>query len=256
MDKKKFESYEETHKKLAEALQEACSTKEFGQYEIPDMDLSFLEDDSDLHDRGDFLVPEIAEKKKRVHFSRFTKVTAVVIIALLSINVFMLATESTDSYGQRGLLHRIYKSVTGIITDEGQEMDSTDVLESFESLNLKDAKTFFPSLYIPEYIPAGFNLESLIIERYTADDYWVQYIYTNTEESIYIDLSYYQNSRFKYYSEGEGNMIEMDDRILYSYISTSTNEYTVEVYFEDCMMNIEGINDENELTKIAENMQN
>lgn len=41
MDKK--DTYEETHRKLVEAMQEACVSDEFDDYpETPELDLSFL----------------------------------------------------------------------------------------------------------------------------------------------------------------------------------------------------------------------
>ena len=73
MDKERKLSYEETHKKLVEAMQQACLSDEFDDYRSPDIDLSFLTEEP----------AEEKPKKRFASMSRFYKVATILIILLL-----------------------------------------------------------------------------------------------------------------------------------------------------------------------------
>ena len=165
-------SYEEVHKKLGEELEKAYLKRETPEEKIPEFDLSFLEEqpyepteENDAAREESFISPK-EEKKRR--FSRFVKVAAVLIIFLLCTNIIMLGRNSTESYGDKGILHRLYQGVTGLFTDSEEETEESDVEETVTVLDEKDidsAKEFLPGLYVPTYIPEGYELEQLEIQE-------------------------------------------------------------------------------------------
>lgn len=257
MDNKKYECYEDTHKKLVEAMQEACSTKEFGEYKIPDIDLSFLEYDYEFDETGEHQMPEIYIKKKNTYFSRFSKVAAVIVILLLSINIFMLVTESTDSYGKKGLLHRISQSVTGIITDGDKPIYYNEVVEEHQITSMNDIEKIvdrFPELYIPEYIPKGFELETLTVSLLESGDFAAKYIYKNENQKLFIGISYTADSMNKVYSVDGEELLQLEDRKVCIYHDVDSAKYMADIYFEDCIIDVFGIDDKNELINIAINL--
>lgn len=155
-------SYEEVHKKLGEELEKAYLKRETPEEKIPEFDLSFLEEqpyepteENDAAREENFISPK-EEKKRR--FSRFVKVAAVLIIFLLCTNIIMLGRNSTESYGDKDILHRLYQGVTGLFTDSEEKTEESDVEETVTVLDEKDidsAKEFLPGLYVPTYIPEG-----------------------------------------------------------------------------------------------------
>ena len=159
-------SYEEVHKKLGEELEKAYLKRETPEEKIPEFDLSFLEEqpyepteENDAAREESFISPK---EKKKHRFSRFAKVAAVLIIFLLCTNIIMLGRDSSESYGDKGILHRLYQGVTGLFTDSEEETEESDVEETVTVLDEKDidsAKEFLPGLYVPTYIPDGYEFE-------------------------------------------------------------------------------------------------
>ena len=96
MGRKKNNSYEETHRKLVEAMQEACVRDDFDDYPDPDIDISFIYEDTDDDAEAENLPPET--RKKRFSFtSRFNKIAAILVVLLLTGNIMLLATNSNES---------------------------------------------------------------------------------------------------------------------------------------------------------------
>lgn len=259
MDNKKPETYEDTHKKLTEALQEACSTKEFGDYKIPDIDLSFLNEDYICDEYEELPMYEKSENRKNFHFSRFSKVAAIILILLLSINIIMLATDSNDSYGKKGLLHRISKGVAGMFTDE--EYISTDeIIESYcitSEEHIGKILEIFPDIYIPYYLFNEFKLEKMSVKFYASGDIRAEYIFAKSENKLRVGLSYTIDERETIYSSTTSDIetIELDDRIICIYKDKVKDEYVADIYFEDCYVDISGLNDSDELIKVAESLE-
>ena len=54
----------------------------------------------------------------------------------------MLGRDSTESYGDKGILHRLYQGVTGLFTDSEEETEESDVEEfmTFDRLGEKEFK--------------------------------------------------------------------------------------------------------------------
>ena len=99
-------SYEEVHKKLGEELEKAYLKREVPEEDVPEFDLSFLDEEPELDaEEPDAVREEVSispAKTGKRRFSRFTKVAAVVIIFLLCTNIFLLGKDSSESYGDKG----------------------------------------------------------------------------------------------------------------------------------------------------------
>lgn len=255
-------SYEEVHKKLGEELEKAYLKRETPEEKIPEFDLSFLEEqpyepteENDAAREKSFISPK-EEKKRR--FSRFAKVAAVLIIFLLCTNIIMLGRDSSESYGDKGILHRLYQGVTGLFTDSEEKTEESDVEETVTVLDEKDidsAKEFLPGLYVPTYIPDGYEFEKLEIQKYYSGDFQCNYKYKNEKESIKLLLYYFADKDFTYQWSEEGELITLQDRKILVSEDSVNNDVVVSVYTEMCNIEIVGYNNKIELISIAKGMR-
>lgn len=253
-------SYEEVHKKLGEELEKAYLKREVPKEDVPEFDFSFLDEEPELDaEEPDAVREEVSvspAKTRKRRFSRFTKVAAVVIILLLCTNIFLLGKDSSESYGDKGILHRLYQGVTGLFTDSEEQTEASDVEEfmDFDTLGekeLKKAKEFLPGLYVPTYIPEGYEFSDLSIEKYYSGDYQGIYLYKNGENEIQILQHYSQDTDVSYQLPEEGELIELSDRKLVVFGDEVKNVYWVTVYTETCIMDVSGSCDRNELVEIG-----
>lgn len=249
---KKWTQYEETHNKLVEAMQQASASDASGDYKSPEIDLSFL----------NYPVPE-TKKHSKLSFSNFGRVAAVLIIVLLSLNLVLVSTDSIDSYGEKGLLHRIQVGINGIFTDQEEERLSTDVVESFVisdfgKINL--AKEFLPELYVPEYMPDGYVFEQLEIKEFASGDCVATYEFSEIEGNLMISCFYLMdNENVMYFDENkEENFIQCEDRLISVYeddVDTDTG-YLSDIYFENCSIRISGDIQKDEIIKVSKGLNN
>lgn len=246
---------DDTHRQLVGKFEEASLNTVLKDDEIPEFDLSFLDEQNEKcgSESG------IKETRKRINikFSRIITAAACVIIILLSANIILIATDSTDTYGDRGILHRLKTSVNGLFTDE-ETVDEDGIRESISINNMQDidkAKKFLPQLYIPEYIPEGYELEQLTIDEYYSGDYLGEYIFVNDDnQQICIALEYIAGNT-DYSNSSEGSLIDMDDRKIYITESEAQEEFYADVYTEECAMYVTGnIAQKEDIIKIAETL--
>ena len=255
-------SYEEVHKKLGEELEKAYLKREVPEEDVPEFDLSFLDEEPELDaEEPDAAREEVSvspAKTGKRRFSRFTKVAAVVIIFLLCTNIFLLGKDSSESYGDKGILHRLYQGVTGLFTDSEEETEASDVEEALtvqEEKDLANAKEFLPELYVPTYMPEGYEFEKLTIKRYYSGDCLGDYLYKNGSNSLEILLHYSNDGDVSYQVPEDGKLIELPDRKLMVFEDEVANETWIVVYTEECTMEISSNESSEILIKIGENMK-
>ena len=242
MDKRKYENNENVHDLLAEAMQEACTKDEAYDYKSPDIDLSFLNEDT-------------ANKKR---FGRFGKIAAIVAIILLGMNVVLLSGNFSESYGDKGILHRIQEGVRGIFTDEDQsefatldENDKVIIINDFTEIEI--VKRFLNDLLIPKYIPNNYNFEKLEITYIISGDYNAEYLFLDGENEIIISISYGDFSE-KIISKDAEKVIRKDDRIINIYKENIKGMFVAEMYKDNIIVAIYSNSDIDELELIAMNL--
>ncbi len=127
--KKQRES--DVHRRLAEHMQEAF--REAAPHDCDDVDMDFS-----------FLTEETKGKRRSHRFARVAAVAAGLVIVLLGANLFLLANDGADSYGDKGILHRIQQGIYGIFTDEEEvaENDVKETLSISDEANLEAALEF------------------------------------------------------------------------------------------------------------------
>ena len=203
--KKQWES--DVHRRLAEHMQEAF--KEAAHHDCNDVDVDFS-----------FLTEETKGERRPRRFVRVAAVAAGLVIVLLGANLFILVNDEADSYGDKGILHRIQQGIYGIFTDEEEvaENDVKETLSISEEADLDVALEF-----LPEYFSGSF---------------FAEYVLTGGEDrEITIGLEYAEGD-VEYASPGDGRFIEREDRKIYVAEDQVFGEVDVTVYLEDCLITI------------------
>ncbi len=155
------------------------------------------------------------------------------------------------AYGDKGILHRLFGSSMGIGADEqdGTDQERECKVEIDDLENIDEAKDLCKNLYVPEYLPEGFELESLVVEK-TEAGVDADYVFKNGEKNLNIGMSFTENGNATYSSNSQGEMIELRDRT----IVPSKDKISVEMYMEEGIMMISGDMSQEEMIRIAKGL--
>lgn len=235
MARKELKSYMEVHAKLVEAMQEACTRDESGTYEKTNVAPGFIYEETNF------------VNKSKSRGSRFSKIAAIFIIVLLGMNLITLSSDSSEVYGEKGLLHRIFEGTRGIFTDSeaGQavEFDETGKVWIFDKYEQMDeAKSVCPKLSIPEYMPSDYSFNRLKLSVNEAGFYLAEYEYTKSSSIIYINITdIIENDKFV--SKVKGNTFKYEDRFINVYWDDIYKSYVADIYMENSYSCIYGSTD-------------
>lgn len=179
-------------------------------------------------------------------------VLAILLICLFSIGTFLF--ESNETYADKGILHRIYKSILGIDMDEqdnNSERKSISV-EITSMDDIKEARDLCENLYIPKYMPTGYKLKRLIVEKFSDTEISAKYTFENLGKKVFdVTLTYVTSSTISYGTNNDCQIIKLNDRTLFAY----TDQEGVACLTEECMIIISGDISQNEMIKVAKYLQ-
>lgn len=233
-DKKTF-----TREERAEFFRQAVEEVQKEEYgEIPQLDKSFMKQGAS-HDKS----------SRRKRYSLIA-VAAVAMICIVSVAQPLIG--NNEAYGDKGILHRLYDSVMGIGTDEqdGNDKDRESRVEIYDLKNIDEAKDLCEDLYVPEYLPEGFELESLVVEKTGTETTFADYTFKNGKEELLIGMNFVKSEDTTYSSNNRGNIIHLKDRII---VPNKDLKY-VEMYTENGVMMISGKITQDEMIKIAKEL--
>ncbi len=231
---------------LKERFREAFDDylKENGE-EIPDPDLSFLN--------------KPREKKRHSHIYRFATVAACVALIFVTSSSMAVWMNSEAAHAMKFNLEKTFHKITDgfFSTDEEENGETSEneisiTVDSMEDID--DAVAFMPDLPIPEYIPEGFELESLKVSKYINDGYWVRYRFKNKLQQVFDITSSDVNNENDATTMpliGEVEEIKLDDRILYLVIDNYTSTYNVNFILGNQLLSVTGEIDRESMISIA-----
>lgn len=212
--------------------------------DIPPMDYNFMQLDKSV-------------SKKRKITRRVVAIAGVVIFVFLCGNIISVSWLDAPAYGEKGLLHRIYQSIRGIDTDEQNQVMENEILEEFEITSMADIDGAIDfsegTLYIPESIPEGYELELLSMKDMSLGDFTASYTFKKGEEKLII-AEVYSDRGEEVSCTGDGELIKLDDRIIYFQDKDSESNVYVNVYTEDALIQISGKISEEEAIEVAKNI--
>ena len=165
------------HSQLKTAMQEAWEHVDLDketveQFEIPEPDLSFLED------------LESKNKKPEKHH-RLAKIAVFLIAVFLTSSALSLFMNSQASYGVKSLIQNVkhFFSENEPVVDENGVQSL--VLTDWEDLS--DGKEIAGTLYVPSYIPEGYKFQEVSFDRVeTAAG--TSYHFLKGKKDLYVDI--------------------------------------------------------------------
>lgn len=222
---------------------------------VPELDLSFMRED---------FTEEYTPVKKRRPWSKAARVAVILICFFTAVSAaaIWIASEPANALKLR-IQGKLYEISEGIFTNTEQDEDdySENSLKSLKIHGEEDmyaAEEFIENLLKPGYIPEGFVLETLSINKWYDGDYEAEYVYQNVDGlRLAIFISYVQDSPV------DGTIIlsdvieveEMQDKTIYTLFDEIEEHEMVYTVFEDYTYEIFGNLSPEEMREIARKIQ-
>ena len=210
-----------------------------------------------------FIEMEKETGKRSRRIKRYSAIAAAVLLVVVLGNTISMIAFDDSVYGDKGLLHRIYKSATGLSTDEQDEaLLENEVAETVSSItinsmdDIEGAIDFAEgNLYVPQYIPDGFQLESLIVEQSQFGDFTAEYTFKNGEKQLSLIEMANSDDDSTVNASGDGDLIRLKDRILYVQDEDSNGDRYIDVITEESVMQMLGKVSREEGIKFAKGLK-
>lgn len=228
----------QSSKEFAQFFQEAEEKYLTREYGLPKpLDKSFM-----MEDRRP------ARKKG---WKRAVAVIAGIILFLSGYSYGFIKSNSDQAFADKGLIQRVYESIMGVDTDEqdNNAVDSTSNLQITDQRDLDEAKDLIPDLYVPGYLPSGYDFVRLTIKK-NSNGVGGKYEYWNGKQNLYITLTVTEDNESSYVSNDFGDLIELKDRLIYVYDDNDS----ITVLMDTCMLLIRGEMPQKEMIKIAKGL--
>lgn len=237
----------DAHKELQKIMRDAAESyyaKEIEEY--PELDLSFMKKTERV-------------KKNPRRIKRYAGIAAGIAIVFFVGTTVSSLLSGDAVYGDKGLLHRLYQSVMGVDTDQQDAALTEEYTESFETGDMDDIDDAVDfsgrGLYVPDYLPEGYRLELLSVEKEGDGSLEAFWELKNGEKKLNIVEIYTGEADDGTVSAGgEGKLIRMKDRVIYAREEDSDGERSVAVFTEDAMIDIYGAITEEEGIRIAKGL--
>lgn len=179
MTEQKKEKNEAAEEKLAKVLKDALA-EEIG--EIPKVSISVEE----------LKALEAADRKKRARKRRlrFVSIAAVVVIVCGAAVYMAWPKAAVPVDADKNTEQRVEEKDGMVIINEGDvEGDSGEVAVTETDWNkVEELRKYVPSLYIPEYVPEGYEFKEVQVNRYSDDSYACEYLFTSNGEK-YVSIT-------------------------------------------------------------------
>lgn len=205
----------------------------------------------------DFMEVDKGNVRKRVGVVRYIPIVAAIVIVFIVGNIIAAVTLEEAAYGNKGLLYRIYQSIRGIDTDKENEVIENEVLEEAAINDWNDIDTAITfsegTLYIPGYIPEGYSFEGLEMQNMSMGDFSATYTFKCGSDELTI-IEIYSAKNEEVSCTGDGELIRLNDRLIYLQDRDSEGNIYVSIYTENAIVQIMGPITEDEAINIAKGM--
>ena len=207
----------------------------------------------DASEEGDNIMPVDAKNIKRI--LRTAGVAAGFVMAVLA-GMFAFNTLNSEVGADKNAKEEIVTEDGVIIEDGGYGSsdgeDNVWVITNWH--DVESVKLTYPELIIPEYVPEGYEFESLIVESLDSRNVFAEYIFSKNErEKIEIEI-------FNTENDTKASVLNRHDEIIKSekgnvYINIEEKNAAI-VYNDDIVINIYGSLSVTEILEIVNNLSN
>lgn len=198
-------------------------------------------------------------KKEKKPLSPAVRIAVTFICVLLAGGGMTVWTNSEPANALKFHMEKKFHELKGggfATEEEGEENASEDcITKKYKSMDDIDmAKKFMPDLPVPEYIPEGYELESLVIEKNFNDDYAVQYTFSLKNQRLCIGVTSAEsdaNSKM----ESKGELIQYEDREICLWNDSDTDSYGCSFLMGSKAFTILGEITQEEMLELAKNIK-
>lgn len=177
MTEQKKEKNEAAEEKLAKVLKDALA-EEIG--EIPKVSISVEE----------LKALEAADRKKRARKRRlrFVSIAAVVVIVCGAAVYMAWPKAAVPVDADKNTEQRVEEKDGTVIINEGDvEGDSGEVAVTETDWDkVGELRKYVPNLYIPEYVPEGYEFKEATVSKYSDETYECEYVFENGKKQLTI----------------------------------------------------------------------
>ena len=132
---------------------------------------------------------EAADRKTRkIKRLRTIGVAAAAVIVCAAIIYTVLPESVVPVDADKNTKQKVEEKDGVVIINEGDvEGDSGEVsITETDWEKIEDLKEYVPNLYIPGYVPEGYEFEKATVEKYSEEAYWCECVFKNNEKSFSI----------------------------------------------------------------------
>lgn len=209
-----------------------------------------------------FMEQDIQKKSKYQHWKRISAVAAAAVLLIFACSTLSMTLLGEDvAYGDKGLLHRLYKSTMGLETDQQDEelaRESVAMTEITDMDDIVDAADFLEGrLYAPTYLPEDFALEKLALKKKGDGSMSAIYTFKSKDRTLEItEQTTIDGDVSRFTAPANSETIRLKDRVLYVPAGTASGEASVTAITEDAFCTITGTGiTRDEGMKIAKGME-
>lgn len=144
-------------------------------------------------------------------------------------------------------------------TDEEEQnagaLDQTCITRKYKSMeDIDKAKEFMPNLPVPEYIPQGYILENLQIDKAINDVGSAFYTFKSGNKSFYINIIQSEQES-SYEMDGKGSIVEVDGKQVCIWEDQSTDSYGCNYIFNNMTISVTGQISKEEMLEIIKEIR-
>ena len=200
-------------------------------------------------------------RQKRQIWYPLSRVAAILIIILAASGGIAVWISSEPASAFRFEIGKKFFEIKGkIFSAEDQNDVVNDNSISYEFDTMKDidkAKKALPELLVPDYIPEGFKLESLRIEKdIEIDNFIVNYKFKkNDGDILIITMQRLEGDHASDEAIGETEKLELEDRVIYSWGDSVMEKNSVAVFYRDMAAFLSGDAEKEEMIRVGESLK-
>lgn len=252
---------DEQFKNLMQRMMEESS--DFYDEPQKQVDYSFLDNETLLDDEqyhGEKV--NIDRKKSRKKFNTFASRIAVIVFGILiagsGIAIWINSQPANALKFQ--MEKKFYEVKDGVFSTDGEKQDAEDgdqtcITRKYKSMeDIDKAKEFMPDLPVPEYIPEGYILESLKIDKAINDVVSAFYNFKSGNKNFYINIIQSEQES-SYEMDGKGSIVEVDGKQVCIWEDQSTDSYGCNYIFNNMTISVTGQISEEEMVEIIKEIR-
>lgn len=199
---------------------------------------------------------DINQEKVKKKFSFFASRIAVIVFGILiagsGIAVWINSQPANALKFQTE--KKFYEVKDGVFsTDEEQDADAVDetcITRKYKSMeDIEKAKEFMPNLPVPEYIPEGYALDNLKIDKAINDIYSAFYNFKSGNKNYYINIIQSEQES-SYEMDGKGDIVDVDGKQICIWEDQSTGSYGCNYIFNHMTISVTGQISKEEMVEI------